>query len=545
MTAFQQLQLDTNQPADTHLEILADGDCGANSGLVQFDMIDQLIGQFRQRESAIDATQEFFDHARKMGVMSYFIDGATLVYGSDTRPFIPFDEVAAKACLRVEFWNRLLNETQIFEVMPTAKREKARAQFAGLDCPPFDETTVRPTMEDLLRQRGMFFSERVDGIFRGLSGDHVTNSPSGFAKKMIIADVLCDGYVTQHKGGLIGDLRGVVGRILGRGEPSEYGTRQLLGRLHRDYAGKKVAVDGGAFHITIYKNGNAHFEVTPEVAVELNSVLANLYPSAIPSRFRTPAKKPKTGSFDLKMKRLPMGVIDLLSNLDYRRDHYSLYTYSQSKEFIAQTVSVLEDIGGEISRSGDQSYIYVKFDFDARLVLDQLIFGGVIPEQASYQFYPTRSAIGEEAASRLDITPGRTYCEPSAGTGDLAQYLPIATTTCIELADVRAKVLVAKGYNTIKADFLAWASENSHVRFDGLLLNPPFSKGRALAHLLAAASLCAPHGRVVAILPASMVNTTPLIGFDHDWSGVYVDQFEGTAVRVVILTAQRAARGGL
>ena len=137
-------------------------------------------------------------------------------------------------------------------------------------------------MENLLQQRATFFSERVDGIFRGLSGEHVTNSPAGFSKKMILANVLRDGYVCEHKGGLISDLRGVVGRLSGRGEPSVYGTRQLIGKLHRQYPGKKVALDGGAFYVTVYKNGNAHFEVTPEVAVELNSILAHLYPLAIP-----------------------------------------------------------------------------------------------------------------------------------------------------------------------------------------------------------------------------------------------------------------------
>ena len=185
----------------------------------------------------------------------------------------------------------------------------------------------------------------------------------------------------------------------------------------------------------------------------------------------------------------------------------------------------------------------MKFDYDARSVLDQLIFGGVVPEQASYQFYPTRSSIAEVAAEKLAVTDGRKYCEPSAGTGDLARFLPKESTACIELADVRAKVLSAKGYTTIKADFLAWAAENSHVRFDGFLMNPPFSKGRALAHLVAASTLLDPAGRLVAILPASMINTTPLDGFDHEWSEVFTDQFEGTTVRVAILTAERLKRG--
>ena len=264
MTAFQHNLFSTTQAEVVQPEVIVAGDHQSSAGLAQYDMIDQLLGQFRQRESDIDATKAFFDSANKMGVMNYFIDGARLVYGSDYRPFIPTDSDTAKACLRIEFWNRLLNETQIFEVMPSAKRIQARAQFSGLECPPFDETTVRPTMENLLQQRATFFSERVDGIFRGLSGEHVTNSPAGFSKKMILANVLRDGYVCEHKGGLISDLRGVVGRLSGRGEPSVYGTRQLIGKLHRQYPGKKVALDGGAFYVTVYKNGNAHFEVTPE-----------------------------------------------------------------------------------------------------------------------------------------------------------------------------------------------------------------------------------------------------------------------------------------
>lgn len=70
-------------------------------------------------------------------------------------------------------------------------------------------------------------------------------------------------------------------------------------------------------------------------------------------------------------------------------------------------------------------------------------------------------------------------------------------------------------------------------------MNPPFSHGRATAHLEAAASLLATDGRLVAILPASMINTSPLEGFSHNWSEVFEDQFEGTAVRVAILTAER------
>lgn len=540
MTAFQK-ELFTAAQSNLAGETVLDTDCAsAACGITHFDMIDQLLGQFRQREQAIYAAKALIDDAQRQGVMSYFIDGMRLVYGNDCTPSIPTDASAAVACLRIESWNRLLSEAKILELMPAAKREKARLQFSSIDCPAFDESTVRPTLQDLLQQRKTFFAERVDGIFQSLSKDHVTNSPAGFSKKMILAGVFDrNGYADSSMVAVISDLRGVVGRLTGRGEPMEYGTRLILDRLYKGFIGKKVLIDGGAFAVVVHKVGTVHFEVAPEVAVELNAILAHLYPMAIPSRFRTAPKRPRVGSFDLKVERLPMEVIDMLSAIQFRDSFNSLNLYSKSQSAVSKTVEVLEEIGAEVTFSSDKSMAWVSFDYEPRPVIEQLIFGGVVPEQTSYQFYPTKSQISEDAAQRLCIEPGKSYCEPSAGLGDLACHLPMASTLCIELAEVRVKVLESKGYNTVKADFLEWAQRNRDQRFDGILMNPPFSKGRALAHLVAAASLIAEDGRLVAILPASMKGTQPLDGFHHDWSEPYVDQFEGTSVRVVILTAHR------
>lgn len=540
MSTFQKELFTAAQSTIVEASVL-DADCSSvTCGITHFDMIDQLLGQFRQREEAIHAAKVLIDDAQRQGVMSYFIDGMRLVYGNDYTPSIPTDANAAVACLRIEFWSRLLNEAKILEFMPAAKREKARLQFSGIECPAFDESTVRPTLQDLLQQRKTFFAERVDGVFQSLSKDHVTNSPAGFSKKMILAGVFNrDGYADSSMVAVISDLRGVVGRLTGRGEPQEYGTRQILYRLYKGFIGEKVLIDGGAFTVAVHKVGTVHVEVAPEVAVELNSILAHLYPMAIPSRFRTAPKRPRVGRFDLKVERLSMEVIDMLSAIEFRDSFNSMSLYSKSQSSISKTVEVLEEIGAEVTFSRDKSMAWVSFDYEPRPVIEQLIFGGVVPEQASYQFYPTKSQISKDAAQRLCIEPGKRYCEPSAGLGDLACHLPMATTTCIELAQVRVKVLEAKGYNTVKADFLEWAERNSDQRFDGILMNPPFSKGRALAHLLAAASLVAEGGRLVAILPASMTRTQPLEGFLHDWSEAYVDQFEGTSVRVVILTASR------
>ncbi len=521
-------------------EILENGQAESFNKLDTSDFIDVMLAQHRQRELAIEQTKQFIDKSLDLGVMNYFIDGMHLLYGHEVRASLPTDLSSAKAALRVESWMRLLNESKIFDLMPADQRKTARAQFSGLECPPFDESTVRPTMQDLMARRAGFFAERVDGIFRSLSRSHVTNQPSGFSKKMIINNVFDKfGTIEIYKPAVISDLRGVVGRLTGRGEPSEYGTRKLLARLYGNHIGKKVAIDGGALYITVYRVGTCHLEVAPEIAAELNAVLAQLYPQAIPSRFRTPPKKKSVHSYDLKSERLPMDVIDLLSTMEFRgTNRGSTSTYSQDKETVTKLANLLESVGATCLKGSDM--LYADFDFPPYEVIEQIMFSGVVPEQVSYQFYATKGEIADDAAQRLDVKPGMTCCEPSAGTGELAAHLPMDSTLCIELAKIRAKVLKAKGYDTVEADFLDWSAQNQNIRFDRVLMNPPFSKGRAKAHLEAAASHLKVDGRLVAILPASMINTAPLDGFDHDWSDVYVDQFEGTHVRVAILTATPA-----
>ena len=46
-------------------------------------------------------------------------------------------------------------------------------------------------------------------------------------------------------------------------------------------------------------------------------------------------------------------------------------------------------------------------------------------------------------------------------------------------------------------------------------------------------------GRLVAILPASARGKDVLPGFNHEWSKVYSNEFAGTSVSVMILTATK------
>ncbi|MEB7886055.1 class I SAM-dependent methyltransferase [Serratia fonticola] len=122
----------------------------------------------------------------------------------------------------------------------------------------------------------------------------------------------------------------------------------------------------------------------------------------------------------------------------------------------------------------------------------------------------------------------RKYCRIDAGRPNL-----LRRNICPAL-----RVLEAKGLTVERADFIKWA-ETTDKRFDKVVMNPPFSEGRAKAHLVAAANLVKPGGRVVAILPASMRKKSFLPGWTCSWSGLISNEFDGTSVSVVMLKADR------
>ncbi|OTI16625.1 methyltransferase, partial [Pseudomonas aeruginosa] len=96
--------------------------------------------------------------------------------------------------------------------------------------------------------------------------------------------------------------------------------------------------------------------------------------------------------------------------------------------------------------------------------------------------------------------------------------------------------LKAKGHHVIPADFLKFQPAGN---FDRIVMNPPFSEGRWQAHLQHAASMLnSVGGRLVAILPASTKGKQLLEGFDHEYSQVFENEFAGTSVSVVILSAE-------
>ncbi len=555
----------TGQLVDDHTQFFAP---------MASDLIDNLIAQYNETRERLDLLAGAVRDPKLAGVLHYFINGncSEQKYSLPTTVDTLFRMEPAVAQLNAKFWSEALSLTDVIDYMPQKRRDewfeqirhpegakKHRSEeWTIVPLPEFIEDTVRATLASLLANRSAFFAERVDGIFRELSREHVTNCPQGFNKRMIISYVITSyGTIESSRSGYINDLRCVVAKFMGREEP-KYGVTDEVIKAARRHNGKWMLLDGGSLRIRVYNGvGTAHLEIHPDMAWRLNGVLASLYPMAIPAEFRTrPKKAKKIKDFELFDRPLPFHICQTIAEMrvakmrlpeDQRRDHRDegyrempntrcFYGRETDKATSREVGAVLEAIGGVPESIGN--YNYWRFDYEPSDVIDEIVCSGCIPDHKSHQFYATPAIIAKEAIKRakVDADPGMIWLEPSAGQGALADLMPREHLTCIEISPLHCKILEAKGYLAIESDFL---KSDPSCRADRIVMNPPFSEGRWLAHVKHAASLLSEGGKLVAILPGSARGQTLIKGFEHTYSTVYSNEFAGTAVSVVIVTIER------
>lgn len=487
--------------------------------------LELLFAQYRHDREGIERIAGFVENAKQM---HYFFEACNVSNRSASASAAEvFQLEPALKALNATYWQRAMALTDVLEYMPAEKRNEWHEQICKHQTPEFEKDSVTATLVQMLNNRARFMAERVDGLFRALSGDHVTNQPQAFGKRFIMGYMLSYGRIRWERANYIHDLRCVIGKFLGREVPTSANTHRDLDNIEHD--GKWNEFDGGAFKIRLYMKGTAHMEVHPDIAWQLNKVLAFLHPMAIPPEFRTKPKR--TGKVHkLHTDLVSYQVIKELedgypySSHEARRSTKLIYEYKEHPS--KPTIDVIERLGGVLESKG-----VWEFGYAVMPVIKELSRTGRLPEQKSHQFYPTPRELAEIAVGIAQIEPLHVCLEPSAGQGGLADLMPKESTTCVEFSMLHCKILEAKGFKTVCNDFLAW----SYGRYDRIVMNPPFSEGRAIAHVKHAATLLAATGILVAIMPSSNKGKVIVEGACHEWSEVYDNEFKDASVSVVIL----------
>ena len=519
------------------------------------DMVDGLVGRYRAERDRMERVVDYVTGDDFRAVVGYFEDAARRKnYRAVSTPSFKLEQ--GIAALNAHYWQQALNLTDVLDFMPSKRREEWFDSIQKMETPDFEELTVRATLSEMLAARMDFLAEKVDGIFRALSKTHITNQPEGFSKRMIMSGVTNDwGVYGRSKTGHINDLRQVIAKLMGRDEPDWNASNRVVEIARSDFRGEWVTLDGGALKIRCYLNGNAHVEIHPDIAWRLNEILHHLYPMAIPSRFRQKPKR-KLKEHVLMERPLPFAVLEVLHRMkperheEYRTNYGDLlppkttnpnnlaFDFSDRDKGVASEIhDIMLMLGGiKISDKGSSWY---EFDYDAVSVVREIVCSGCIPDQKSHQFYPTPEHIARDAVEMAEIGPDHDCLEPSAGTGNLADQMgACGSITCVEVSQLHADVLRAKGYYVEQVDFLSMTSLRAYHR---VIMNPPYSQGRWQAHVEHAATMLRPDGILVAIVPASAKGKDVLPGMSITWSRVYENQFRGASVDVVIMKAEATA----
>lgn len=159
------------------------------------------------------------------------------------------------------------------------------------------------------------------------------------------------------------------------------------------------------------------------------------------------------------------------------------------RKLYERVAKVLKSIGGKWS-SAKKAFVFKEDVGD--LVTSIADTGEFTPERQTFQFFPTPEALAREIVKVADIRAGEHTLEPSAGQGNIAQFMP--TPDCIELDPKNRAVLIEKGFRVVGDDFMTFEPSEP---YDVIVMNPPFCKRQDALHILKAISIA--KRKVVAI----------------------------------------------
>lgn len=122
-----------------------------------------------------------------------------------------------------------------------------------------------------------------------------------------------------------------------------------------------------------------------------------------------------------------------------------------------------------------------------------------------FDFYPTPDELVEQVQELAEIEDSDWVLEPSAGTGSLLKGLTTPNIVCVELNEVLATILKDK-YSVYNCAFEDYTTV---LKFDKIIMNPPFGKRLDAKHIVRAFNdFLQDGGTLVAIHSQAIVNAT-------------------------------------
>ena len=188
-------------------------------------------------------------------------------------------------------------------------------------------------------------------------------------------------------------------------------------------------------------------------------------------------------------------VQEVLAASVIAEDRVTLPSVQLDRSLYTKVNDVLSKAGGKWNRSAKAHL----FSRDPRTVLAEYLESGKKPVSVKQQlqaFYTPQSLV-ERMVQLAQIEPEHLVLEPSAGDGRIAhavQKLGGSVHVC-EIDPVQREKLALE-FRVVGEDFLEYNPQKS---YDRILMNPPFTKGQDIKHVLHAFEHLKEGGKLVAI----------------------------------------------
>ena len=415
------------------------------------------------------------------------------------REFLTHDTILKM--LTKEYWNKVIIESRILDYVSSSVKEEFSDALNNFTMPDFTKENVESTLRGLVKDLPSLFKQRLQDAFDVLSKTHKTNSSNMFNKRMIFNVANYSKYIMipsdfiSRKCNAIDDIRSTINQLLG-GEQMTHSTTQyqLYDLAKAGRYGEWVKLDDNVA-IKIFMVGTAHLEIRPEIADSLNAIIANgTIPNMTDSWYQKKEKKVNKEFHDLQNVMLSRSVLKTFEEWD-RKPQYLFIDGKNPKEMKALLSYIDKDY--TINDNG-----LVSFSYDVKPVVKTIIQMACVPDYKSYQFYPTPKEIVNELQKHIPSVGN--ILEPSAGTGNLIDGIDAERITFVELSQFHSSILNGKGYKGFTFDFLK-CTETLLSKYECIVMNPPFSKGRALTHIDHAHKFLTDDGFILAVLPTGKI----------------------------------------
>lgn len=204
----------------------------------------------------------------------------------------------------------------------------------------------------------------------------------------------------------------------------------------------------------------------------------------------------KPGKYDVRPTKIDADVQGVLNGLAVDNCQVKI-AQRLSPRLYAKVNELLITLGGKWTTS-QQAHVFAE---DPKPLLDALIASGEVYTARDYEFFATQPEQTNQVIAEAGIAPGMIVIEPNAGGGALAmaaaEIVGKSNVICYELMPTNVKTLIALGFHLEgPQDFLSVKAEQIA---DRVVMNPPFSGGRDMAHIRHAMGFLKPGGVLVSI----------------------------------------------